>query len=42
MRGKVAFQAISYRRSDEVPAREYPLVLSTGRTLYHFNAGTIS
>jgi predicted molibdopterin-dependent oxidoreductase YjgC len=42
MRGKVDFQAIHYRPSDELPDGEYPLVLSTGRTLYHYNAGTMT
>jgi formate dehydrogenase major subunit/formate dehydrogenase alpha subunit len=42
MRGKVAFQAIAYRPSEELPDEEYPLVLSTGRTLYHYNAGTMT
>ncbi|MBX2801571.1 MAG: molybdopterin-dependent oxidoreductase [Myxococcales bacterium] len=40
IRGKGAFQPISYRPSDELPDDEYPLLLSTGRTLYHYNAGT--
>jgi formate dehydrogenase major subunit/formate dehydrogenase alpha subunit len=38
--GKVAFQAVHYRPSDELPDIEYPLVLSTGRVLYHYNAAT--
>ena len=38
--GKVQFQAVSYRPSAELPDVEYPLVLSTGRTLYHYNAAT--
>lgn len=42
MRGKVQFQPIAYRPSDELPDRQYPLVLSTGRTLYHYNAGTMT
>ena len=40
MRGKAEFQAIEYRPSDELPCLDYPLVLSTGRTLYHYNVGT--
>ena len=40
LRGKVEFQPISYRPSDELPDEDYPLLLSTGRTLYHYNAGT--
>jgi len=38
--GKVPFQAISYRPSEELPDNDYPLLLSTGRTLYHYNAAT--
>lgn len=40
IRGKGVFQAIAYRPSDELPDEDYPLLLSTGRTLYHYNAGT--
>lgn len=38
--GKAKFQPISYRPSAELPSNDYPLVLSTGRTLYHYNAAT--
>ncbi|MGI9517487.1 MAG: molybdopterin oxidoreductase family protein, partial [Pirellulaceae bacterium] len=38
--GKVQFQGVSYRPSAELPDVEYPLVLSPGRTLYHYNAAT--
>ncbi|MBI22520.1 MAG: hypothetical protein CMN05_02860 [Roseibacillus sp.] len=38
--GKAQFQAISYRPSAELPSDDYPLVLSTGRTLYHYNTAT--
>ncbi len=40
LNGTAQFQAVSYRPSDELADVEYPLVLSTGRTLYHYNAGT--
>jgi predicted molibdopterin-dependent oxidoreductase YjgC len=40
IKGKASFQAVSYRPSAELPDPEYPLVLSTGRTLYHYNVGT--
>jgi len=40
LRGKGLFQAVEYRPSDELPDEEYALVLSTGRTLYHYNAAT--
>lgn len=38
--GKAPFQAVHYRASAELPDEEFPLVLSTGRTLYHYNAAT--
>ena len=38
--GKAPFQVVNYRPSDELPCVDYPLVLSTGRTLYHYNAAT--
>ena len=38
--GTAKFQAVSYRPSDERPDAEYPLILSTGRTLYHYNSAT--
>ncbi len=40
LRGKGLFQAIEYRPSAELPDEAYPLSLSTGRTLYHYNADT--
>lgn len=40
LRGKGLFQAVEYRPSRELPTDDYPLVLSTGRTLYHYNAAT--
>jgi formate dehydrogenase major subunit/formate dehydrogenase alpha subunit len=38
--GRAGFQVVHYRASDELPCEEYPLVLSTGRVLYHYNAAT--
>ena len=38
--GKAPFQVARYRPSAELPDEDYPLVLSTGRTLYHYNVGT--
>ena len=38
--GTAAFTNIDYRPSAELADNEYPLVLSTGRTLYHYNAAT--
>ena len=40
LRGKGLFTAVDYRPSKELADEEYPLVLSTGRTLYHYNAAT--
>ena len=40
LRGKGLFQAVEYRPSLELPDELYPLLLSTGRTLYHYNAAT--
>jgi formate dehydrogenase major subunit/formate dehydrogenase alpha subunit len=40
LRGKGLFQAVEYRPPVEEADPEYPLVLSTGRTLYHYNAAT--
>ncbi|MBI5610913.1 MAG: molybdopterin-dependent oxidoreductase [Deltaproteobacteria bacterium] len=39
MRGKVLLHAVAYRPPVEPTSAEYPLVLSTGRVLYHYNAG---
>ncbi len=38
--GKAPFQVVDYRPSAELPDDEFPFVLSTGRTLYHYNAAT--
>jgi formate dehydrogenase major subunit/formate dehydrogenase alpha subunit len=40
MIGKAQFQAVDYRPSAELPDNDFPLVLSTGRTLYHYNSAT--
>jgi formate dehydrogenase major subunit/formate dehydrogenase alpha subunit len=40
LRGKGLFQAVEYRPPIESEDTEYPLILSTGRTLYHYNAAT--
>ncbi len=40
LRGKGLFQPVEYRPPAESADPEYPLVLSTGRTLYHYNAAT--
>lgn len=38
--GRGLFQAVEYRPSAEQADDDYPLVLSTGRTLYHYNCAT--
>jgi formate dehydrogenase alpha subunit len=40
IKGTAPFQPTTYRPSEELPDAEYPLLLSTGRTLYHYNAAT--
>ena len=39
-RGKGLFQAIDHIPPGEQPDRDYPLLLSTGRILYHYNVTT--
>jgi formate dehydrogenase major subunit/formate dehydrogenase alpha subunit len=36
------FYPVEYQRPIEEPDSEYPLVLSTGRTLYHYNSATMT
>ena len=40
LRGKGLFQPVDYSPPFEETDPEFPLVLSTGRTLYHYNAAT--
>jgi anaerobic selenocysteine-containing dehydrogenase len=39
-RGRAFLHAVDYLPSPEVPSDEFPLVLTTGRTLYHFHTRT--
>jgi len=41
-RGKGLMNVINFRPPAEVPDDDYPLVLSTGRTLYHYNIGNMT
>jgi len=41
-RGKGCFYPISYKGPAELPDEEYPFILTTGRTLWHFHTGTMS
>jgi formate dehydrogenase major subunit/formate dehydrogenase alpha subunit len=40
LRGKGLFQPVEFRGPAERADAEYPMILSTGRTLYHYNAAT--
>ena len=39
---QAALRRIEYRPTKEVVDKEFPFLLNTGRTLYHFNAGTMT
>ena len=41
-RGKATFTAVQFRPSDELPDREYPFLLSTGRHLFHYHTGSMT
>jgi len=41
-RGKGKFHPTPYRDPAELPDDEYPLILTTGRFLYHFHTGTLT
>ncbi len=41
-RGKGKFHAIEYLDAAELPDKEYPFVLTTGRSLYHFHTGEMT
>ena len=41
-RGKGLFAAVDYLDPAELPDEEYPLVLTTGRVLYHFHTSTMT
>ncbi|ABO50379.1 molybdopterin oxidoreductase [Desulforamulus reducens MI-1] len=42
LRGLGKFHPIEYLPSSETPDHEYPLILSTGRRLYHYHTGTMT
>jgi formate dehydrogenase alpha subunit len=42
LRGKGRFSALSYRPPQELPDDEFPLLLTTGRSLFHYHTGTMS
>jgi len=41
-RGKGLFTAIYHRSPVETPDKDYPIILTTGRSLYHFHTRTMS
>lgn len=41
-RGKGRFAGLSYRPSMELPNEDYPLLLTTGRSLFHFHTGSMT
>jgi len=41
-RGKGKFSAVEFKEAAELPDKEYPLLFTTGRVLYHFHTGTIT
>jgi formate dehydrogenase alpha subunit len=41
-RGKGHFAPLEYRPPAELPDDDYPLILTTGRSLFHFHTGTMS
>jgi formate dehydrogenase major subunit len=41
-RGLGLFHAIEFKEPQELPDEEYPLILSTGRTLFHYHTGTMT
>jgi predicted molibdopterin-dependent oxidoreductase YjgC len=41
-RGKGKFTALEYRPPQEEPDSQYPLILTTGRSLYQFHTGTMT
>jgi formate dehydrogenase alpha subunit len=40
--GKAKFSVLHYHPPKEVPDEEYPIVLITGRSLYHYHTGTMT
>jgi len=41
-RGKGRFFGIEFKEAAELPDEEYPFILTTGRTIFHFHTGTMS
>jgi len=41
-RGKAAFTSVRYRQSEELPDKDYPFLLSTGRQLFQYHTGSMT
>ena len=41
-RGKGLFSAIDFREPAELPDAQYPLTLTTGRSIFHYHTGTVT
>jgi len=41
-RGKGRFTPLKYQKSQELPDKEYPFILTTGRVLFQYHTGTMS
>ncbi len=41
-RGKAAFTVVRYRPSEELPDKDYPFLLSTGRQLFQYHTGSMT
>jgi len=41
-RGRGLFHALHYRPPEEEPDNDYPLILTTGRSMFHFHTGTMT
>ena len=42
VRGLGRFHGVTYKPPDELPDKQYPLILTTGRMLEHFHTGTMT
>lgn len=41
-RGRAAFTTVKYRPSEELPDKDYPFLLSTGRQLFQYHTGSMT
>jgi predicted molibdopterin-dependent oxidoreductase YjgC len=41
-RGKAAFTRVGYRQSEELPDKDFPFLLSTGRQLFQYHTGSMT